>query len=398
MKAEKSFILQPGQTVRDTYEIERLLGEGAFAEVYRVKHRYMGRQAMKVFKAGDATQQELEENLKEALLLSQLQHPNIVEVRDANVLQTPRGQFGYFTMTYVPGGTLERYWKSFGARLMPVAQVVDIARQMCRGLSVAHAAKPHPIVHRDIKPQNVLVSFSDGGLHVRLSDFGLAKSVNPLSLPVSAKGTLGLKPPESLENIDSCAADVWAVGTTLYLLLTDDMPFPALCDRDVKEASRFLRPLRPPSLFNAGVDAGIESIIFRCLAAKQEDRYPDARALLEDLEKWNPGFAASSESFSKTGRLEKTTFSAESPHDLKAEAASALREAIQTAQDPTRLMAAADLLEEAISKDPALRERYESQLGLWRKGVMPVSAAGFRRSSGPQEKISRARNKPPPAQ
>ena len=88
MKQGPTHILTDGETVRDTYEVERLLGEGAFAEVYRVKHRFMGRQAMKVFKMPGATREELEQDLAEALLLSQFRHPNIVEVYDANVLQT----------------------------------------------------------------------------------------------------------------------------------------------------------------------------------------------------------------------------------------------------------------------------------------------------------------------
>lgn len=334
----------------------------------------MGRQAMKVFKAGGATFEDIERDIAEALILSGIRHPNIVEVYDANVLESNKGQYGYFTMTYVPGGTLERYWRSFGADLMPVDQVVRVIQQACRGLSVAHASSP-PIVHRDIKPQNVLVGYSADGLHVRLSDFGLAKAVNPLTLLVSAKGTLGFKPPESLENIDSCAADVWAIGTMLYLLLTDEMPFPMLNDRDIEDANRFLRPIRPPSIYNVNVDAGLESIIFRCLAASQEDRYADANDLLRDLEKWKPGYQSSASSVSQSQRGSKTAIAQHSSHDFKCEAQKALKEALHIAQDPTQLVSAADLLEEAISKDPDLRHRFESQLQLWRKGIMHVSTA-----------------------
>ncbi|MGO9119699.1 MAG: serine/threonine-protein kinase [Desulfomonilaceae bacterium] len=371
-------ILEPGDFLRDTYEVERLLGEGAFAEVYRVKHRFMGRQAMKVFKAPGATLEEIESDLAEALLLSSIKHPNIVEVYDANVLQNNKGRFGYFTMTYMPGGTLERIWRSFGTKLMPVEQAVEVIRQTCRGLSVAHASSP-PIVHRDIKPQNVLIGFGANGLQVRLSDFGLAKAVNPLTLLVSVKGTLGFKPPESLENLDSCAADVWAVGATLYLLLTDQMPFPMLGERGIEDASRFLRPIRPPSLYNVSIDAGLESIIFRCLAASPSDRYVDANELLRDLEKWKPGCTVHGISYSQSKRSSKTVIAPHSPHDLKKEARNELREAIQIAQDPLNLMSAADLLEEAISKDPLLFDRYESQLKLWRKGIMHVLTADLKR-------------------
>jgi eukaryotic-like serine/threonine-protein kinase len=371
-------ILKPGETIRETYEVERLLGEGAFAEVYRVKHRFMGRQAMKVFKAPGATIEEIEKDVAEALLLSSIKHPNIVEVADVNVLRTRRGEFGYFTMTYVAGGTLERYWRSFGSELMPVEQVVEVMKQVCRGLAVAHSTSP-PIIHRDIKPQNILVGFSSNGLHIRLSDFGLAKAVNPLTLLASAKGTLGFKPPESLDNIDSCAADIWGVGATIYLLLTDEMPFPMLDERDAADAHRFLRPIRPPGIYNVNVDAGLESVIFRCLAADPADRYANASDLLHDLEKWKPGFKPQSSSVSQSKRGSKSAIEERSPHDLRGEARKALVHAMQIAKDPAQLMSAADLLEEALSKDPALRERYESQLQLWRKGIMHVSTENFSR-------------------
>lgn len=373
-------ILTPGQKIRDTYEIERFLGEGAFAEVYRVKHRFMGRQAMKVFKASGATLEEIEQDIAEALLLSHIKHPNIIEVYDANVLQVDKQQFGYFTMTYISGGTLERYWRSFDHQFMPVGQVVDVIRQTCRALAVAHASSP-PIIHRDIKPQNILVGFDGDGIHVRLSDFGLAKAVNPLTLLASAKGTLGFKPPESLSNVDSCAADIWAVGTTIYLLLTDRMPFPLLDERDIQDANRFLRPIRPPSIYNVNIDAGLESIIFRCLASVPSDRYANASELLTDLERWKPGQQRTGLSVSEPRRTDKTILGERSPHNLKQEAHDALKQAIRIAQNPAMLMSAADLLEEAISKDPALRDRYEWQLQLWRKGIMHVSTADLKRFS-----------------
>jgi len=367
-------ILKDGEVVRETYEVERLLGEGAFAEVYRVRHRFMGRQAMKVFKAAGATLKETEANIAEAILLSHIKHPNIVEVFDANVLRAGRHVFGYFTMTYVAGGTLERYWRSFGANFVPVAQVVEIAKQLCRGLSVAHTSSP-PIVHRDIKPQNILVGYSGDGLQVRLSDFGLAKAVNPLTLLVSAKGTLGFKPPESLDNQDSPASDIWAIGTTLYLLLTDQMPFPLLGDRDVADANRFLRPVRPPSVYNIAVDSGLESILFRCLAADAADRYPNAVDLLRDLERWNPDTANAGAS--RSSFAAKSSAITPPARDSHTDAQKLAAEALQAAVDPAKLALAADMMEEAMGKDMTIRDRYECHVRLWRKGIMHVSTACF---------------------
>jgi serine/threonine-protein kinase len=365
-------LLEPGAVIRDTYEVERQIGEGAFAEVYRVRHRFLGRQAMKVFKVPGATGQEIERDIDEALLLSRVKHPNIVELYDANVLEARGGRHGYLTMTYMPGGTLDRYWRSFGSALMPVPEVIELMKQVCRGLDVAHRSEP-PIIHRDIKPQNVLVGFTADGVYVRLSDFGLAKSVNPLTRLASARGTISFKPPESLEGLDSCAADIWSVGTMMYVLLTDQLPVPALNEDEFQDPARFKRPIRPLRVFNINVDAALESVVFRCLAMEPEDRYPAAGELLKDLEKWKPAAAETPASVSSFHRSSKDVVGHVSPHDLRREAAEALAQAHDVARDPTQLWAAADLLEEALSKDPGLRETYDAQLGLWRKGVMHVS-------------------------
>jgi len=95
-------LLDEGQMIRDTYEVERFLGEGAFAEVYRVKHRFLGRQAMKLFKRVGMSLDEIHDMLGEAILLSRINHPNIVRVFNADILETPRGTCGFFTMEKRP--------------------------------------------------------------------------------------------------------------------------------------------------------------------------------------------------------------------------------------------------------------------------------------------------------
>ena len=127
-------LLEEGQTIRETYEVERFLGQGAFAEVYRVKHRFLGRQAMKIFKRAGMTIAEIEEMLGEAIMLSRIGHPNIVRVFDANVIETPRGLCGFFTMENVPGGSLEKFWHSYSNNSVPVETTVDLIKQVCRGI------------------------------------------------------------------------------------------------------------------------------------------------------------------------------------------------------------------------------------------------------------------------
>ena len=361
-------LLIDGQRIGDTYEVERYLGEGAFAEVYRVRHRFLGRHALKVFKAPGMTPQETEDMLGEAIILSRIGHPNIVRVFNADVLELDTGTHGFFTMEYVPGGSLDRYWRSYKERLMPVPEVVEVMRQVSSGIAVAHAEDP-PIVHRDIKPQNILVGYDGAGLRVRISDFGLAKRVNPLTLLATSRGTLGFKPPESFENMDSCAADVWALGTTLYLLLTDALPFPALDERDISDAKRFLRPFRPASLYNIQVDVALDAIVARCLAVNSQDRYSHAGALLADLQRWQPGLAKETvQAQGSTSKGTKDVLGVGSPAD-RTQADDLVTEALRLAKEPGKLMLAADMLEDAISKHPDLREKYESQLKLWRRGV-----------------------------
>ena len=166
-------MLQDGQVIRETYEVERFLGEGAFAEVYRVKHRFLGRQAMKVFKRVGMSLNEIEEMLGEAILLSQIGHPNIVRVFDANVLQSSRGVCGYFTMENIPGGSLDKFWRSHGTRIVPVETAVDLIKQVCRGIALAHREKP-PIIHRDIKPHNLFL-LERKISQLKVLDFGIAR-------------------------------------------------------------------------------------------------------------------------------------------------------------------------------------------------------------------------------
>jgi serine/threonine-protein kinase len=362
-------MLQDGQVIRETYEVERFLGEGAFAEVYRVKHRFLGRQAMKVFKRVGMSLNEIEEMLGEAILLSQIGHPNIVRVFDANVLQSSRGVCGYFTMENIPGGSLDKFWRSHGTRIVPVETAVDLIKQVCRGIALAHREKP-PIIHRDIKPQNILVGYEADGLRARVSDFGLAKKVNPLTLLATAAGTLAFKPPEAFAERkgDSCAADVWAIGATLYLLLTDLLPFAIPADVNWQSKNLFDKPVTPPSQINPDVNRALDAIVLKSLEIKAGNRYQTAKDLLTDLENWKPGKADSSaKSQTLSTEASKTVLGVPTPaNETKADELT--KKAFQ-ARQAGRLAEAADLMEEAFNKSPELRPKYARQVKLWRCGI-----------------------------
>jgi eukaryotic-like serine/threonine-protein kinase len=373
-------LLQDGQPVDGgRYVVERFLGEGAFAEVYRVRHEYLGRQALKVFRGAGMTRGEIESVLGEAIVLSKLGHPNVVRVFDASTLATEHGPCGYFTMEYVAGGSLERFWRSHGARFVPVATTVQIVTQVCRGLSLAHGESP-PIVHRDIKPQNILVGYDAAGLRARVSDFGLAKRVNATSLLASARGTIAFKAPETFANpfSDSCAGDVWAIGTLAYLLLTDHLPYSGLDELDLiqgaTKGAAFDRPVLMPSQLNIDVDPQLDRIVLKALALDPGDRYPDAAALLDDLTALaasaplavpSPERSATSkdDAGAVSGTREAAAFDEPQARDM-------VERALELGRQAATVSEAADLMEEAFNQAPGLRDRYASRVRLWRNGIV----------------------------
>lgn len=356
-------ILTEGQKIGGTFEVEKLLGEGAFAEVYRVKHRFLGRQAMKVFKQPGMTEEVIQQMLSEAILLSHIGHPNIIRVFDANTFEHLGINRGFFTMEYVPGGTLEDLWHSHGGRLMPAATSVELLRQVCQGLHCAHSQQP-PVVHRDIKPQNIMVGYEIDGLRARLSDFGLAKKANRLTLLATAAGTLAFKPPEALgdHSADSLASDIWALGVTLYRLLTDRIPYEPAGDWGWHPKS-FEKPPRPPSAFNPDCDAGLDAIVAKCIEIALHQRYQSAKELLQALTEWQ--LRTKPPAKKPTPAQPDTSLT-----DLREQAAAQrLADEAKRLASHQKLAEAADTMEEAFLLDPALRSKHEHRVILWRKGL-----------------------------
>src|SRR5690606_19598051 len=213
-----------------------------------------GRLAMKVLrKVGTLAQTH--ELLGEAVLLSRLGHPNVVRVFDAGTVTTAAGERGWFTMEYVAGGNLDDYRTAHTAGPLPVADSVEILRQLCAGLAAAHGEDP-PIVHRDLTPWNILVGQDAHGIRVRIGDFGLARRAQPGL--TGGEGTLAFMAPEALRYGvgSSTAADVYSVGVLAYLLLTDVLPHRDLA-HTVYGAER-RRPPAAPSRLNRAADAALD--------------------------------------------------------------------------------------------------------------------------------------------
>ncbi len=363
-------ILQDGDVINGQHTVERFLGEGAFAEVYRVKHRVLGRQAMKIFKQGLGDGCQVESLLAEAILLSRIGHPNIVRVFDAGTFVQDGEHFGFLTMEYVGGGTLHDVWRAQGAGLMPAIMAVDLVKQAALGLSVAHLADP-PVIHRDIKPSNILVAITATGYQVKVSDFGLARAVNPLTLMATAAGTLPFKAPEvfSASKADSPGADVWSLGVTLYLLLTDGMPF--LVPEDAApQPSHFKTPPAPPSRIHFECDASLDAIVTRALAFDPVERFRHAGEMHTALAAWMPAaerHPPTTTHATGSSLSLRTILPAVETADVRQ--AQLLRENAYAKARQGDLPSAADLLEEALKCDPSLRATHESRVRLWRMGV-----------------------------
>ncbi|MEJ2885441.1 serine/threonine-protein kinase [Actinomycetospora aeridis] len=350
-------LIESGTRIGESLVVERRLGEGAFAEVHRVRHEFLGWQAMKLFKRV-ASLPETREMLEEARLLSVMGHRNIVRLFDAGTVPTADGVRGFFTMEYVAGGSLERLIEAHRGDV-PVDVVVDVVGQLAAGLAVAHEQDP-PILHRDLTLANVLVGYDARGMRVRISDFGLAKRVDPFTLAASAQGTYAFMAPEVMRNEGyTCRGDVWAVGTIAYLLLTNRLPYHDGGAFSSFSLARFRRPLLPPSRWNEAVDADLDALVMAALTVDPDGRPADAGAVLAALHARRPG---------RPGVPAPRDVPAPSP-DREERARRLVAEARELSRRAGALEHAADLLEEAVSLSPAVRAQYVDRLTRWRRGV-----------------------------
>ena len=235
---------------------------------------------------------------------------------------------------------------------------------------MAHAENP-PIVHRDIKLQNILVGYDSAGIRVRVADFGLAKHVNPMTFLLSSRGTISFKPPEAMENLDSTAGDVWALGCVFYLLLTDEHPFPEAQKRGELVKKPYMASYRPPSVFNIRIDENFDEIVTKCLQFQPEDRYQNAEDLARAIQVWKKNARATAKP--SIGSLFHTSDKTEAPLMKQSMEDGSWRNELAHAMDlsksPGSLSQAADILEDLMSRYPALRERHEATIRLWRRGI-----------------------------
>ena len=266
-----------GEVLADRYELEELVGTGGMSSVFRAHDRLLDRKvALKILHQQYSADDDYVERFKrEARSVAALSHPNIVTVID-------RGEHGdrqFIVFEYVAGENLKRMIERRGPA--PVPNALELAIQIARGLAFAHQ---QGLVHRDVKPQNVLMN-GDG--RAKVTDFGIARSLDVqhgMTQTGTVLGTSDYIAPEQAQGqrVDE-HSDVYSLGVVLYELLTSEVPFPG--ENFVAVAMRHINE-EPPSVLGKRPDVSprLDEAIRRAMAKQPEDRFPTMDAFCAELE------------------------------------------------------------------------------------------------------------------
>src|SRR5215207_8554065 len=271
------------KTVLDKrYDVGRTLGSGGMGEVFLAHDRLLGRDvALKVLRTQYAGDSEFAERFKrEARSAASLSHPNIVQVYDRG--ETEAGS-SYIAMEYVPGGTLKE--KIVGDGPLGAREAAALGAQVAEALGAAHE---RGMVHRDIKPQNVLLT--DRG-DAKVADFGIARAGSSVTISRtgSVMGTAGyMSPEQALGEPATSKSDLYSLGVVLYEALTGELPYTA--DNPIAVSMKHVNePVRAPREIDPGIPEGMNALVTKLMAKNPEDRYADADELADDLRRVNRG-------------------------------------------------------------------------------------------------------------
>ena len=268
-------MLSKGQKINDRYEIVKSIGEGGMANVYLANDTILERNvAVKVLR-GDLSADDkfIRRFEREAQSVSNLSHQNIVEVYDVG---EEDGEH-YIVMEYIEGKTLKQLLKK--RESLTLTEVIDIMTQLTDGIAHAHESY---IIHRDIKPQNIMIE--DNGL-IKITDFGIAMALNATQLTQtnSVMGSVHYLPPEQASGKGATIkSDIYSLGILMYELLTGNVPFKG--DNAVEIALKHMKD-KIPSIRkqNPAIPQSVENILLKAAAKNPRNRYESARDMHEDF-------------------------------------------------------------------------------------------------------------------
>ncbi len=291
-----------GQTI-GKYKILASLGSGGFGAVYLAQDTWIDKKV--AIKVPHRQSVDFGELLHEPRLLASLAHPNIVSVITAEKIENTF----FIVMEYVQGETLENIIAREGA--LDMRRALDLICQICNGLDYAHT---QGVIHRDLRPANMLVS--ESGM-LKVADFGTSRF-----LELTAKGTtvIGSPPymaPEQFQGKAIFASDVYSLGVSMYQMLTGTLPYDVPLPKDL---DRLMRGdlIKPPHERNARIPRAVSTVVMRAMSPRTQDRYQRAGEVLEDL------LAARSRT-TTGGRRPDTPVAAKQPPDALADLHSRLK-------------------------------------------------------------------------
>lgn len=268
-------MLEIGSFIADRYEILEKIGAGGMSDVYKAKDQVLGRfVAVKVLKPEFAEDVNFVTKFHtEAQSAAGLQHPNIVNIYDVGSEE----HMHYIVMEYVEGITLKTYIEKKGQ--LNYKEAISIAIQVARGIEAAHN---NNIVHRDIKPQNIMIS-NEG--KVKVTDFGIARAATSNTIHSDVMGSVHYTSPEQARNgfVDG-KSDIYSLGIVMYEMVTGRVPFDG--DTTVAIAIQHLQEeMVAPSVYAPDLPVSLEKIILKCTQKSQDRRYATMGELLVDLKK-----------------------------------------------------------------------------------------------------------------
>lgn len=268
-------MLNNGTFIANRYEIVGQVGTGGMSDVYKAKDHTLGRYvAIKVLKSEFSEDTNFVSKFRtEAQSAAVLEHPNIVNIYDVG----SENGIHYIVMEYVEGITLKTYIEKKGQ--LTYKEALSIAIQVGRGIQAAHAKN---IVHRDIKPQNIIIS-TDG--KVKVTDFGIARAVSENTIHSDVMGSVHYASPEQARNgYVSNRSDIYSLGIVMYEMVTGRVPFDG--DSTVAVAIQHLQDeMDPPSKYAPNLPISLEKIIQKCTQKSPDRRYDSMESLLIDLRK-----------------------------------------------------------------------------------------------------------------